>query len=79
MVTGTDFSGDTSSTELYIGGKLQQCNEVTTTSATFSVTDISEESMASAKLYFDVGLPENHAAITGHGLTLEPKLISLNI
>ena len=35
--------------------------------------------MASAKLYFDVGLPENHAAISGHGLTLEPKLISLNI
>jgi hypothetical protein len=79
MVTGTGFTGDTSSTELYIGGKLQQCNEVTGTSATFTVTDVSSESMASAKLYFDVGLPENHVAVSNHSLSLEPKLISLNI
>jgi len=79
MVTGTSFTGDTSTTELYIGGKLQKCDEVTATSATFTVTDISEESMKSAKLYFDLGLPEYHSNITGHGLTLEPKLISLNI
>jgi len=79
MVTGTAFTGDTTSTELYIGGKLQQTTEVTATSASFTVTDVSSESMAAAKLYFDVGLPENHAAIAAHGLTLEPKLISLNI
>jgi hypothetical protein len=58
MVTGTSFSGDTSTTELYIGGKLQKCDEVTETSATFTVTDISDEKMASAKLYFDLGLPD---------------------
>lgn len=79
MVTGTSFSGDTSTTELYIGGKLQKCDEVTDTSATFTVTDISDEKMASAKLYFDLGLPDSHSSITGHGLTLEPKLISMNI
>jgi hypothetical protein len=34
--------------------------------------------MLTSKLYFDVGIPENNAAITAHGLTLEPKLISLS-
>lgn len=79
MVTGTSFTGDTSSTELYIGGILQQCDELTATSATFTVTNVLEETMKSSKLYFDIGIPENYAAITTHSLTLEPKLISLNI
>lgn len=79
MVTGTDFTGDTSSTELYVGGRLQKCDEVTTTSATFTVTDISEEAMSASKLYFDVGVPANSAAITAHGLKLEPKLVSLSV
>ena len=35
--------------------------------------------MASTVLYFDLGIPANHAAISSHGLTLEPKLVSLNI
>jgi hypothetical protein len=79
MVTGTAFTGDTSSTELYIGGRLQKCDEVTATSATFTVTDITEETMKSSKLYFDIGIPENHAGIATHNLTLEPKLMSLSI
>jgi hypothetical protein len=79
MVTGTGFTGNTSTTELYIGGKLQKSDTVTATSATFTVTDISSESMTNAKLYFEPGLPEYHGNITAHGITLEPKLISMNI
>jgi hypothetical protein len=79
MVAGTDFTGTTSTTELYIGGILQQCDEVTATSAKFTVTNIPEQTMASSKLYFDVGIPKYHGNITAHNLTLEPKLISLNI
>ena len=35
--------------------------------------------MSTAKLYFDVGVPENSAAITTHGLSLDPKLVSLSL
>jgi hypothetical protein len=35
--------------------------------------------MTNAKLYFEPGLPEYHGNITAHGITLEPKLISMNI
>ena len=76
-VTGTGFTGDTSSVELYVSEVLQTTSSVSETEALFTVTDVTDLSLTSTKLYFDIGIPEGHSNIES-GVTLTPKLVSLS-
>jgi len=76
-VTGTGFTGDANSLELYVGQALQTTSSVSETEALFTVTDATDLSLAGMKLYFDIGIPEGHSTIDA-GLTLTPKLVSLS-
>ena len=78
-VVGTGFTGDASTSELKIGGLDQPVHEFTTTRVAFRLTNLTSGSLSSAKLYFDIGIPENHAVVANATLVTEPKLVSLSI
>jgi hypothetical protein len=63
-VTGTDFSGDTTTTDLRFGGISQTTDSVSTTEAVFTIMNITSQTLVSNQLFFDIGIPENHTLIT---------------
>jgi hypothetical protein len=52
-VTGIDFSGDTTTTELMIGNTRQPTSLQTTTEAIFTINDVQSQSLDQIMLYFD--------------------------
>lgn len=78
-IVGTGFTGDASTTELKIGGLDQTAHEFSATRVSFKLTNLTSTSLSSAKLYFDIGIPENHAIVSNATLVTEPKLVSLSI
>jgi len=62
-VTGTDFTGDTSTTELQFSNVAQTTTSVSTTEAVFTISDISTQTLVANTLYFDIGLPENYTLV----------------
>jgi hypothetical protein len=78
-VVGTGFTGDASTSEFKIGGIDQTVHEFSATRVSFKLTNITSTSLTSAKLYFDIGIPENHAIVANATLVTEPKLVSLSI
>lgn len=76
-VTGTSFSGNTSSTLLEIGGRAQAIASLTVSQAVFTVTDAATGSLSGMKLYFAVGTPEGHAGVMAGTHTMTPKLVSI--
>lgn len=78
-VVGEGFTGDASTTELKIGGLDQTAHEWSDTRVSFKLTSLTSTSLSSAKLYFDIGIPENHAIVANATLVTEPKLVSLSI
>ena len=77
-MTGTAFTGDTDSVELLVNDVKQTTKSVTTTEAVFAIVDVSSQSVNSNVLYFDVGIPKNHATIQQSELTLTPKFVSVS-
>ena len=78
VVTGTGFTGTVDTTSLFSEGKEQRTLSLTSTQATFEVTDMST-ALQGMKLYFDVGTPKGHdTVIDGTVLKLVPKLISIS-
>jgi hypothetical protein len=77
-VSGTDFTGDTSSTYIEIGGVRQETVSVTTTSAVFKITDVTSSTIAkNLMVYFPEGHPKNHPSATSATITIDPKLESI--
>jgi hypothetical protein len=62
--------------DLQINGVSQTVFSHSTTLAVFTVTNVLDLVSSNMKLYFPVGLPENHSVITA-GITLTPKLMSI--
>lgn len=78
-LTGTAFTGDASSSELNVLGKVQTPIAVLSTVATFQVTDVYFGKMTNINMYFDIGVPGpagwNNMSATGVELT--PKFVGL--
>jgi len=70
-VKGTQFTGDSSSTELYVGGLKQQTDSVSSTEAIFTIIDLKLNSDFKNKLkvYFGAGLPSGQATVSS-GVTV---------
>lgn len=75
-VSGSGFTGDSSSVELLINEILQTTVSVTATEAIFTIVDVDSQTLASQKLFFDVGIPEGHSIVEA-AMTLTPKLVSV--
>jgi len=58
--TGTDITGDASTTELELSNIAQTTTSVSTTEAVFTITNVTTQTLVDSALYFDIGLPENH-------------------
>lgn len=78
-VVGTGFTGDASTSELKIGGLDQTAHEFSATRVSFKLDNLTSTSLSSAKIYFDIGIPEGHAIVSNATLVTEPKLVSLSI
>jgi hypothetical protein len=79
VVTGTGFTGDTSTTELNVNGRPQTTISVTATQAVFRVTNITGWTLHNINIYFDVGFPTNFDSIVrARNLTLSPRLVSVS-
>lgn len=78
-VVGTGFTGDASTSELKIGGLDQTVHEFSATRVAFKLNNLTSTSLSAAKLYFDIGIPENHAVVSNTTLVTEPKLVSISI
>jgi len=75
-VSGTGFSGDSSTVELFANGIKQETTSVSPTEATFNVVNSQSNSLNGLKLYFPEGTPEAHDSILGDALLMTPKLAS---
>lgn len=81
-VTGVNFTGDTSTTELYFGEYKQDIVSVTETEAVFTISNVSSSTIDATetrdtRLYFDVGLPENYT-LTYEAFEITPKFVSVH-
>ena len=75
--SGNDFTGDTSSTELYIANMKQTTTSVSTTEAVFIINNVTSQTLNAQKLYFDVGIPHGHSIVEA-SYELTPKLVSIS-
>ena len=73
-----NFTGDTSTTELYFGENKQKVVSVDETEAVFTISNVASSTVSGddTRLYFDVGLPENHT-MTWNQFNITPKLVSV--
>ena len=72
-VTGTAFTGTTSTVELVANGASQTTTSVSTTEAVFTISNVTSSSLSNMFVYFDVGLPEGHHSIVNNStLSLTP-------
>jgi hypothetical protein len=78
-LSGTDFTGDTSTSELSVLGKVQKPVAVLSTVAVFRVTDVDFGKVANINMYFDVGAPgpSGFKAMAATGVQLTPKFVGL--
>jgi len=63
VVTGTGFTGDATTTELNVNGRVQETTSVNETAAIFKITDIDGFRLVNMNVYFDVGLPEGYDTV----------------
>ena len=76
-ITGTGFTqDDLASVSLFIDGKKQETLTVSTTDATFKVTDALDSSSKNVRVYFADGLPTGFDAYTS--ATMTPTLVSVS-
>jgi len=78
-VIGENFTGDASTTEFKVNGRDQEIKSWSATRVEVTLNNLTSTSLASSKMYFDIGIPENHSIVSNNTLTLEPKLVSLSI
>lgn len=78
-VAGEGFTGDQTSTEFKVNGVDQEIKSWSASRVEVTLTNLTSNSLAGSKLYFDIGIPANHSIITNNSLTLEPRLVSLSI
>jgi hypothetical protein len=72
--TGTGFTGAKETVTLEINGKVQPATAVSTTEATFEVTDVASGTIEkNLFLYFPEGIPKGHDVVKT-GVKLTPKL-----
>lgn len=76
-ISGTGFTGTTSTTQLYLDETLLSITSLTPTSLTATVTSISDVSSTDLKLYFPEGIPEGNDLIAA-GVTFTPQLVSVS-
>jgi len=77
-VTGTDFGDSTVGVELVISDVAQTTTSISSTEVVFTISNVSSQSLSSNILYFAVGIPDNHAAISGATITITPQLVSIS-
>ena len=77
VVSGNGFAGDSSTVDLFVNGIRQQTDSITSTSATFTVTNALTSTLSNMRLYFPEGTPEAHDSVMGTSLTMTPKLVSI--
>jgi hypothetical protein len=75
-VNGTGFTGDTTTVELYIGGRKQTTSAVSSTQLTIQVTNVTSAALVPT-LYFPEGIPENHTAVA-QTFNMTPKYVSIS-
>ena len=63
VVEGYYFTGNLSTTDLFVAGKKQETVFVNCTMAKFRITDSDGVSLQNMKVYFDVGLPKGHDSV----------------
>lgn len=78
-VSGTGFTGDTSTSELSILGKVQKPVAVLSSVAVFRVTDVWFGNATNMNLYFDIGTPgpAGWKNMSAAGVLLTPKFVGL--
>jgi hypothetical protein len=75
---GVSMTGDTTTTELLIGGTKQETVSVSETEAVFTISNVTDYTFgADSLLYFDVGLPENFD-LAQQNFEISPKLVSIS-
>jgi hypothetical protein len=74
--TGETFSGDTTTTEMLIGGLKQTTTSVSNTQALFKIDNVTSQSLKNNVLYFDAGIPKNHSLVEATK-EIQPKLVSI--
>lgn len=74
--TGTGFTGDTSTVELYIANTKQTTKSVSSTEAIFTIVDVASSALNSNMLYFPEGIPENHTLVQS-SFNMTPKYVSV--
>jgi hypothetical protein len=77
-VTGTDFEDSTDGVELVISDVAQTTTSISSREVVFTISNVSSQSLSSNILYFAVGIPDNHAAISGATITITPQLVSIS-
>lgn len=76
VFTGTQFTGDTTTVEVMVGGFAQTIVSVDATTVVAQLDDLASAS-SSVEIYFPEGLPEGFQNLF-EGLTFDPALVGLN-
>ena len=77
-VSGTDFTGNASTSMLSVGGIEQSAVAVLPTTAVFNVNNAVSSKLAGVRLYLDIGIPEGNRTILDQGVTLTPKFVGIS-
>ena len=77
MFTGSEFSGSSSTTQMFIGEVEQEFLSMTDTQATFKIIDSKGLDLEFMRLFFEVGAPKGHGIVQAK-YSLTPVLASIN-
>ena len=71
VIAGTGFSGDTSTTGLWVGTEKQVTKSQSATEAVFMLTNVTGLVLADMRIYFNIGKPGGWSLVE-KGLTITP-------
>ena len=77
-LSGTEFSGNASTSMLSVGGIEQPVVTVLPSTALFKVTNSPSSKLTGIRLYLDIGIPEGDRSLLDQGVTLTPKFVGIS-
>lgn len=77
-LSGTEFTGNASTSMLSVGGIEQPAVAVLPTTAVFKVTNAPSSKLTGVRLHLDIGIPEGDRTLLDQGVTLTPKFVGIS-